>query len=76
MKTKINLNNLKTREKWNYYLNHLKIVITTDEGIIILNEPLRRKWLKHSFIENKVREKFKTILALTKLRDSDEKRSE
>jgi len=73
MKTKIDLNNLQTRSKWNDYLNGLKIKIVTKDEMIIIDEPLKRKWLKHRTIENKVREKFKLILALEKLKDSNEK---
>lgn len=72
MRTKIDLNNLHTRSKWEDYLGKLRLRIMTDDGIIVLDEPLKRKWLKHRAIENKVREKFKTTLALEKLKKSNE----
>ena len=72
MKIKIDLNNLQTRKRWSDYLGGLRIKIATKDGIIVMDEHLKGKWLKFKAIENRVRAKFKLILALEKLRDSNE----
>jgi hypothetical protein len=67
--------------KYKEYLKNLKIKITTNEGIVIIDEPFRKNWLDKStalrvYLENKIRGKFKLISALEKLREPNEKHTE
>ena len=73
MKTKINLNNPQIKKEWSNYLGGLNIKITTKDGIIVVDEHLKGKWLKFKGIENRIRARFKLTLALGKLKDSNEK---
>ncbi len=76
IKNKIDLNNPKIRKSWSDYLGGLRIKIETADGIIVVDEHLKGKWLKFKGVENRVRARFKLILALKKLKDSNEKQKE
>ena len=69
-------------DKYKEYLGNLRIKIATNDGLLIIDESFKKKWLERkstilrAYLENKIREKFKLISALEKLRDSNEKRNE